>query len=100
MGNKKAGAEMKCKISFRELNEEDLSIECPFLPEADEFEMSLQAIAHEVKELAGVTDLSAHEGNDLTLTVQDLDVKTLKAELKPLLQHHFQYLRISAIEAL
>ncbi len=88
---------MKYRISFRELNESNINNQCPFLPEADEFGMYLQAITQDINGLAGVTDVSAHEVNNLIVTTRDVDLQTLKAELKPLFQQYFQYLRSSAI---
>ena len=91
---------MEYRISFRALNTSDINVECPFLPEIDEFEMSFEAMIEDIKGFAGIKAVSAHEGNSLFITAPDIDLQTLKEKLKPHLQQHFQRLRIAVIETL
>ena len=97
MGRKRETT-VKYRISFREIRRSDIKGECPFLPEADEFETHLHAITQDIIGLLGVTEVASHEKNILVVATQGVDLQTLKAEIKPFLQHHFQYFRISRIE--
>ncbi len=92
---------MKYRILFRELNESETGgRECPFLPEAGEFEMYLKAIAQDINGLAGITEVAEHAVNNLIVTTRDVDLQSLKAELNPFLSQYIQYLRISSIETI
>ena len=89
---------MRYQILFREIDQSDINRECPALPEPEDFEMHLRAFIQDIIGLPGITDVSTREGNNLAVTTQGVDLQTLKAELKPLLRHYFQCLRVSRVE--
>jgi hypothetical protein len=91
---------MKYEISFRDLNELDINGDCRVIPDFDEFEVHVQAITEDINGLVGIIDVATHGKYCLIVTTQDIDLPTLKLKLKPLLQQHFVYLRIVAIESL
>lgn len=78
---------------FREITSDDLDNHCHFMPEEHEFEMHMEALAHDIEWLEGVTVVRRDGSHGISVeadTARDL----LKKQLVPLLQNHWAYLRI------
>ena len=91
---------MKYLAAFREIVESDMGRDCDSMPTPDEFEMHFHAIAQDIEILNGVADVTHQGDRALMITTDGLDLKTLKDSLKPILQYHFDYVRISSIDPL
>lgn len=89
---------MKYRAVFRELIASDMSLTCPFLPEPGEYGSHFQAAAQDIQGLAGVLDATAQDDYAMVVTTSGLEINEFKAGLKPVLQHHFEFLRIASIE--
>ena len=88
---------MEFRAVFRELASSDVSRDCPYMPEPGEFELHFRAIAQDVSALEGVSVVSRQDERTLIITTDGLDLEALKSGLKPVLQCHFQYARLSGI---
>jgi len=84
---------MQHRIVFREITENDLNRDCPFMPEENEFEMHLGALANDAEWLEGVTVVH-RDGSHAIVVTTDATLDVLKERLIPLLQNHWAYLRI------
>lgn len=84
---------MKHRIIFREISHQDLDKQCIFMPEEHDFEIHLEALVNDIKQLECVTD--AHrDGSHAIMVVTSSTLDALKKNLIPFLQHHWAYLRI------
>lgn len=84
---------MQHRVVFREITREDLDRHCPFMPEEQEFEMHLNALAQDAEWLEGVTEVRS-DGSHAIVVTTDATLDLLKERLVPLLQDHWAYLRI------
>ncbi len=91
---------MNYRVSFREILLSDINLQCPFMPEPEEYEIHFQAIAQDLASLEGVINISSEADRILFITTNSLSLKALKAGLKPILQNHYQYIRMSKIDSL
>ena len=89
---------MSFKISLRPIQLSDIGQECPFFPEDGEYERHLTAIAQDIESIDGVESASASDTGQIAVTAPGMSLDAFKVALKPLLQHHFAYLRYDGIE--
>ena len=84
---------MKHRILFREITREDLDRHCHFMPEDHEFEMHLDALANEALWIEGVSAVDRDGSHAIVVTTEATE-DFLKQQFIPLLQRHWEYLRI------
>lgn len=88
---------MGIRLFFKPIDISDIGPECPFFPEEGEFERHLQAVAEDVASIEGVTSVTNSEHRQIDITATSIKLENLRAALKPILQHHFQFLRVSKL---
>ena len=80
---------MKYQLSIRKIKESDLSVNRPFMPENENYELYLLALAEDIKNLHYVSEL-IQSGNDLLVTIKsDSDFEQLHSYVKKLLTNQF-----------
>ncbi|WP_144409234.1 hypothetical protein [Pseudoxanthomonas suwonensis] len=84
---------MQHRVVFREITNDDFDHHCHFMPEEHEFEMHLNALAHDAEWLEGVTEVR-RDGSHAIIVKTDATLGLLKERLVPLLQNHWAHLRI------
>jgi hypothetical protein len=82
---------MQYQLSIRKINESDLSVNRPFMPEDEDYEMYLSAFIEDVQNLECVTDLITNgNGNGIVITIEnESDFEQLHAAVKHLLNNSF-----------
>lgn len=84
---------MKYIFVFREITNDDLDTYCRFMPEEHEFEAHINALAHDIEWLEGVTEVRRDGSHTISIET-DTGHDLLKRQLVPLLQNNWAYLRI------
>lgn len=84
---------MEHRVVFREIKPGDLDRHCHFMPEEQEFELHLSALAHDTEWLEDVTGVR-RDGSHAIVITTEAPLETLKERLIPLLQDHWAYFRI------
>ena len=80
---------MQYQISFRKITESDLSVNRPFMPEDEDYEMYLSALIEDIQNLDCVTALN-QQGNIAVITVKnESDFELLRLAVKELLSNQF-----------
>ena len=80
---------MKYQISFRKITESDLSVNRPFMPEDEDYEIYLSALIEDIQNLDCVTDLTKN-GNNVVISVEnDSGFESLHLAVKKLLNDQF-----------
>lgn len=81
---------MQYQISFRKITESDLSVNRPFMPENEDYEMYLSALVEDIQGLDCVVDLKQN-GNNLVITIKnESDFELLHLAIKELLNNQFR----------
>ncbi|QCU76365.1 hypothetical protein FFU37_18010 [Pseudoalteromonas distincta] len=62
------GNMMQYQLSIRKINESDLSVIRPFMPEDENYEMYFSALVEDIEDLDCVAKLT-HNGSDLIITI-------------------------------
>lgn len=76
---------MQYQLSIRKIKESDLSVNRPFMPENECYEMHLSAFIEDIDNLEFVSELQ-QSGNNLTITIKnDSDFEQLCETVKKLL---------------
>ncbi len=88
---------MLYRVVFREITQEDLDRNCPFVPEAHVFEMYLEAVVHDASCLDGVTEVYRDGSHAIVLTT-DAALDVIKERFTPILQDHWAHLRMSSFD--
>ena len=77
---------MKYKLVTREVEDKDIGVECPFMPEDGEYELYLNSLFQLISELEIVTDASL-KGKTISIEVaQNECSENLRELVKPLIQ--------------
>ena len=80
---------MQYQLSIRKINESDLSVNRPFMPEDENYEMYLSAFIEDVQNLECVTEVITN-ANGLVITIEnESDFEQLHAAVKHLLNNSF-----------
>ncbi|MFS1437427.1 hypothetical protein [Shewanella sp. 10N.286.48.A6] len=80
---------MQYQLSIRKVNESDLSVNRPFMPEDEDYEMYLSAFIEDVQKLECVTELITN-GNGLVIAIKnESDFEQLHTAVKHLLNNSF-----------
>ena len=61
---------MQYKLAIRKIIESDLSVNRPFMPEDENYEMYLSALVEDIENIECVTEL-LQNGNDLVITIEN-----------------------------
>jgi hypothetical protein len=86
---------MLLRVSFRQIEIADIGGDCRFFPEEGEYERHLEHAREDIGTIVGVTSAQAPGNNQIIVSVDGMDLEGFKVALKPILQDHFQALRIS-----
>ena len=70
------------------------------MPDPGEFEMHLQSIAQEIASVEGVTSVAPDGDRAFIVETIEGDLSAFKPHLKPILQDHFEFARISSLDPL
>ncbi len=89
---------MQFRLEFRSVDSSDIGVECPFLPDAGQYERHFNYIVQDICNFDGVVSAVALNAEAVFVRTVSLDLSEFKSLLKPALQHHFQYLRIVKID--
>jgi hypothetical protein len=80
---------MQYQISFRRITESDLSVNRPFMPEAEGYEMYLSALVEDIQNLDCVTAANRN-GNSVVIAVEtEKEFELLHSAVKELLNSQF-----------
>jgi hypothetical protein len=80
---------MQYQLSIRKIIESDLSINRPFMPEDDDYDMYLSAFTDDIQNLDYVSGLNQN-GNDLVIKIEnESDFEQLHSAVKELLNNQF-----------
>jgi hypothetical protein len=80
---------MQYQLSIRKVTELDLSVNRPFMPEDEDYEMYLSALIEDIQNLDYVTELNQN-GSNLVITIaNELDFELLHSAVKTLLNNQF-----------
>ena len=95
------GIKMKYKLSTRKINESDLGVECPFMPEEGDYEMYFNALVEEIKNMDMTLNVS-HSSDSIIIEIKnESDFQRLHSNVKDFLSGEpFCKLRTSGFEAL
>jgi len=88
---------MKYKIGIRKITEDDIRADCPFMPEADEFDMYFSAFLEDIQNISVVISAEEENGAIIVELDSDQDFAIFREEFKGVHQHFFQQLRTTAI---
>lgn len=88
---------MKYEVFFKKITE--ISRDCLFLPDDDEFEMGIQSFIKDIKEIADISDVELFDDKCAFVTRNGVDIATLRKLLKPIIQENFLYLRVDIVQA-
>lgn len=80
---------MQYQLSIRKITESDLSVKRPYMPENENYEMYLSALAEDINNLEFVCKLQQN-GSNLVVTIEnDSDFKQLYEAAKKLLSSSY-----------
>ncbi len=80
---------MQYQLSIRRITESDLSVNRPFMPEYEDYEMHLDALVEDIINFEFVEELN-QSGNNLVITLKNKsDFELLHLEVKNLLSNPF-----------
>ncbi len=82
---------MHYNIIFKKVT--DISRECPFLPDEEQFEIHLSAIVEDIKTINGVSSVNLLLDGSVSIVTTGITQKFFEEQLKPFLSEHFCYLR-------
>lgn len=91
---------MNYRIHFREITHSDISIECPFMPDPEDYKIHFHAMTQDIEKIEGIIHVSTETDSAILIKTTNFSLSDLKAELKPTLQSHYQFLRILEIDYL
>ena len=80
---------MEYQISFRKITESDLSVNRPFMPEYESYEMYLSALVEDIQNLDCVTEISQNENKVVVAVKTESDFELLHSAVKELLSNQF-----------
>ena len=82
---------MKYKLGVRRLGESDIGVECPVLPEPEDFQMYLNAFVEEINGLDVVVNAEP-SGESIVIELEsEADVPTLHRSVRDAYQNFSQY---------
>ena len=88
---------MRYKLTFKKLTIQDVSADCPFLPDdpdGEKYEMHLNAIIEDIKSINGVVDANLSSDGTVTVVTDEMNKKIFSDQLEPFLKRDFCYLRL------
>ena len=89
---------MKYKLSIRRIEESDLNVNSPYMPEEDDFEMYFSALIDDIKNIDVILNVT-READDLTIEIkEESDYTSMHSKIKELLkkQDYYTQLRSSS----
>lgn len=87
---------MHFRLKFRKITTSDIGRECRYTPEEGDFETHFHAIIQDIEQVTGTISATSLANHQIDVT-SDQSLESFKAALKPILQHHFEYIRMSEI---
>lgn len=90
---------MNYRAAFREIITSDLGRNCPVAPDPGDFEIHLRAISQDLAAIERVTRVSFERERVLFIETDEQELQVIKSKLKPILQHHYDFLRLLTIVA-
>lgn len=72
----------------------DISRDCPFLPDDEEYEMHLSAVIGDINGIDGVLDVKQHSDGAVIVVTDGMSKDIFKEKLAPFLSEHFCCLRL------
>jgi len=80
---------MQYQLSIRKITESDLSVNRPFMPENEHYEMYLSAFIDDIDYLEFVSEIQS-SGNNIVITIEnDSDFELLRVAVKNLLNESY-----------
>lgn len=88
------------KLGLREISDSDISAECPYMPEKEDYQMYVVAFIDDIKNLDIVE--SAHESNNSVIIklVEHADFKQLHQAIIAILKKYWEQLRTTGLESI
>ncbi|GLP97125.1 hypothetical protein [Paraferrimonas sedimenticola] len=84
---------MNYKLGLREITESDINIECPFMPEKDDFPMHVAAFVEDIQHLE-VVETAVEEGHSVLINlIEGATLEQLRKDCKSVLQAYWGKLR-------
>lgn len=88
---------MKYKLGIRKIEESDIGVSCPFMPEPDDFEIHLAAFVDEVGSCELVDQAVEEEGDIVIFLSENSDSEQLRRALLPINQCFWDKLRTTGL---
>lgn len=80
---------MKYKLPIRRIRESDLSVNCPHMPEEDDFDMYFSALKEDIQNIDIVVSVIQEDENLIIGIKEESDFKLLHSTIKDLLANQY-----------
>lgn len=74
---------MKYELKMREIKESDLRVECPFLPEPEDYEIHLNALVEDINNLEAVLIADRIDSTIKIEVKKNVEPEELRLDIKP-----------------
>ncbi|MUJ29737.1 hypothetical protein GNP73_17365 [Aliivibrio fischeri] len=91
---------MKYKLGLRPINESDIGIDCPFMPENENYDSYVSAFVEEINNLEIVKEAIESEGCAIIELENNVSLDVLRESLKSLHQSFWELLRTTGFESI
>lgn len=89
---------MRYKLKLREITESDTGIECPFVPDPDDYQIYVRAFVHDLNEIDIV--FRAHQDNNSVIIelINNSTCEQLRKSIITITQSYWEKLRVTQLE--